>query len=94
MVSLRGEYLEVLPAIMTYCRVFPVQYDLRNVISWVHQMVVSPFVPVDGHSAVLVHASYRTNESERLVTTLTLSLTLSLYTSACNPPFLLQHEAL
>ena len=48
-----------------YRRVFPVQDDLRNVISRVQQVVVSPLVPVDGHRAVLVHAVDRENRKDQ-----------------------------
>lgn len=59
--TLRGKHA-VFPS---YRRVFPVQDDLRNVISRVQQVVVSPLVPVDGHRAVLVHAVDRENRKDQ-----------------------------
>lgn len=34
----------------------PVQDDLGDVVCRVKQVVVSPFIPVDGHCPILVHA--------------------------------------
>lgn len=41
---------------LAYCRMLPVQDDLRDVVSRVQQVVVPPFVPVDGHCPIFVHA--------------------------------------
>lgn len=38
-----------------YRGVFPVEYDLRNVVCRMQEVVISPLIPVNRHCTVFVH---------------------------------------
>lgn len=44
----------------------PVQDDLRNVLHWVQQVIVSPLVPVNCHRPIFIHAKKITISEYRL----------------------------
>lgn len=49
-----GHWFDGVPA---YRGVLPVEDDLGDVVGWVQEVVVPPLVPVNGHCAVLSHAT-------------------------------------
>lgn len=50
-----------------YRGVFPIKNNLRDVVSWMQEVVVPPLIPVNGHCSIFIHtADARENTADRV----------------------------